>query len=381
MNRTQTNDYTKRFSKLAGSLAEWAAGRAMVLDGEIAVVNASGITDFQALQNYMKRHESLKLIYFIFDLLALDGEDLRNRPLIERKDVLENMMKSAPESLRYSGHVRSGGKECFAAACEAGTEGNVGKKAGSVYSGTRNGDWIKLKCGKRQGFVVGGYTVSDKRANGISSLLLGFYKNGDLIYAGRAGTGLSQADRTELSEKFERLVRTRSPFKNAPEPRTRETIVWLAPQLIAEIEFAGWTNKNLLRQTSFLGLRTDKEPGDVVRERTEEETRSLSATEETEEPMDSNTENTIIGGVRATHPDKIIFDEFNITKADVIRYYEKVSGRMLPYVGKRILSIVRCPKGIAQTCFFKKHPGPESKGIVTIPVISSEGGNGRVLLY
>jgi bifunctional non-homologous end joining protein LigD len=370
------NDYTNRFHDVVQSLLDLAGGRAMVLDGEMTVADASGRTDFQALQNYLKNSAGRKLTYIIFDLLALDGEDIRGRPLTERKTKLEALMADAPKNLHYSRHVLGGGKESFAAACEAGAEGIVGKKADSVYSGTRNGDWIKLKCGKRQEFVVGGYTRSDKRTSGISSLLLGVYEGGDLIYAGRAGTGLSQSERAELLEKSEGLERAQAPFRQPPEPRAHEEITWLAPELVSEIKFAEWTEENLLRQASYKGLRTDKAPGDVKRERADDAKESLppeSETEASETSMETNAGSIVIGGVRVTNPDKIIFEDLRITKEDVIRYYEGVAERMLPYVGRRILSIVRCPKGISEACFFKKHPGPGSKGIVTIPVVNSDG--------
>ena len=321
----------------------------------------------------MKNPGNQKLTYIVFDLLALDGADLRGQRLTERKETLEAMMKDAPYNLHYSRHVRGNGKESFAAACEAGMEGIIGKKADSVYSGTRNGDWIKLKCDRRQEFVIGGYTLSDKKTSGVSSLLLGVYEGAELSYAGRAGTGLSEPDRKELELKFEALKRTRPPFKLAPKPRSNEKITWLEPTLVAEIKFAQWTEDNLLRQASFKGLRTDKDPKNIKKEKAEDETQSGSSVKESERPMEANENNIVIEGIKITSPDKVIFDDPEITKADVIRYYAKVSERMLPYVGRRILSIVRCPKGISQTCFYKKHPGPDSKGIVTMPVPVSGG--------
>jgi bifunctional non-homologous end joining protein LigD len=189
------NDYTTRFQPVSSSLIDWAAGRAMVLDGEMTVTDARGKTDFQALQNYIKHPQAQNLTFIVFDLLALDGTDLRNRPLSDRKEMLEALMKDAPKNLWYSRHVRGKGSESLAVACEMGMEGIVGKKSNSIYSGTRNGDWIKLKCDKRQEFVIGGYALSDKRTSGISSLFLGVYEGKDLIYAGRAGTGLSESRR------------------------------------------------------------------------------------------------------------------------------------------------------------------------------------------
>lgn len=366
------NDYTRRFQDIVYSLTDLAAGRAMVLDGEMAITDALGKTDFQALQNYMKNPKAGNLTYIVFDLLALDGVDLREHRLIDRKETLEALFKDAPKNLYYSRHVTGHGRESFAAACEAGMEGIVGKKADSAYSGTRNGDWIKLKCDKRQEFVIGGYTLTDKKTKGVSSLLLGIYEGEELVYAGRAGTGLSEQDMEELEKNFQSIKRAESPFITAPKPRANEKITWLEPELAAEIKFADWTRENLLRQASFKGLRTDKDPRDIRQEKADNETWPGPSVKEEERTMEANVNSIIIKGIKITNPDKVLFEDPEITKADVIRYYEKVSERMLPYVTHRILSIVRCPKGISQTCFYKKHPGPNSKGIVTIPV-SGEG--------
>ncbi len=366
-------DYTKRFRDVASALIDLAAGRAMVLDGEMVVTDAAGNTDFQALQNYMKNPAAQNLTYILFDLLALDGKDLRQSRLIDRKEQLEALMKDAPKHLHYSRHVRGRGKESLVAACEAGAEGVIGKKAASTYSGTRNGDWIKLKCDNRQEFVIGGYTLSDKKTSGISSLLLGVYEGKELIYAGRAGTGLSNSDMRALEKKFEGLKRMEPPFKSAPKPKSNEKITWLEPALAAEIKFAEWTGDNLLRQASYKGLRTDKEPGDIKREKADGEKPPQASAKEMEAQMGTNANSMIIKGVKITNPDKVLFDDPEITKADVIRYYATVSERMLPYVGHRILSIVRCPKGVSQACFYKKHPGPDSKGIVTMPISNSDG--------
>lgn len=367
------NDYAARFPDVASSLIDLADGRAMVLDGELAVTDASGKTDFQALQNYMRNPKTQNLTYIVFDLLALDGEDLRKRPLIERKEMLETLMKDAPKRLYYGRYVIGMGKESFAAADESGMEGIVGKKVDSIYSETRNGDWIKIKCEKRQEFVIGGYILTDKKTEGVSSLLLGIYEGEELIYAGRAGTGMSEADRMMLEEKFESLKREDSPFRLEPEPRPKETVTWLEPVLVAEIKFAEWTKENLLRQASFKGLRTDKAPKDIIKEKAEDELQNQSSEKKMEKPMEANSKSIIIQEVKISSPDKVMFDEPVITKSDVARYYDKVSARMLPLAGQRILSIVCCPKGITQACFFKKHPGADSKGIATIPITNSDG--------
>lgn len=357
------NDITKRFFKIASSLIDLAKGRAMVLDGEIVVTDDSGKTDFQALQNYLKAQKPQTLTYIIFDLLAIDGEDIRGHSLMDRKEKLESLMQDAPNNLYYSRYVKGYGKESFAAACEAGMEGIVGKKPDSIYSGNRNDDWIKLKCDKRQEFVIGGYSLSDKRTSGVSSLLLGVYDGEELIYAGRAGTGISENDMIVLESNFQGLKRLESPFKQEPKTKSNEKITWLEPKLAAEIKFAEWTKENLLRQASYKGLRADKDPKDIKREKAEET--QPQSNEKEGKPMEKGL---IIEGVKISSPDKIIYNELDITKEDVVRYYSKVAERMLPYVRNRILSIVRCPKGVSQACFYKKHPGPGSKGIITMHI-------------
>lgn len=366
------HDDTDRFQSVTDALVDWAAGRTMVLNGEMAVVDAEGRTDFQAIQSYMGNPAGKSLLYIVFDLLALEGVDFRGRPLIRRKEALEALMQNAPENIHNSRYVRGNGEESFQATCRLNLEEIVGKKSNSIYSGTRNGDWIKLKCGKRQEFVIGGYTVSEKRENGISSLLLGVYAGGEFIYAGRADTGFSEADRKLLAAQFETRKRAAPPFKRAPAPRANEHVTWLAPELVAEIKFAEWTKENLLRQASFQGLRTDKEPRTIVGE--DRDTRQTISANEREEPMQATREGIVIEGIRISSPDKLLFEDPAITKEDVVRYYAKVAQRMLPYVRNRILSIVRCPKGIAQSCFYQKHPGADSKGVVVLSIPDGDGG-------
>lgn len=367
------NDYSKRFHNIATSLTDLAAGRAMVLDGEIAITDEAGKTDFQALQNYIKNSKAHNLTYIIFDLLALDGVDLRGHLLINRKEMLENLMRDAPNNLYYSRHIRGNGNESFAAACKANMEGIIGKRADSYYSGTKNGDWIKLKCDRRQEFVIGGYSLTDKKTSGISSLLLGVYEGEDLVYAGRAGTGMSEADIEALEKKFEGIKRLDSPFKSAPEPKSKEKLTWLQPELVAEIKFTEWTKDHQLRQASFKGMRTDKDPREIKRDKAEDEIQLHPPTVDVKRSMRANSNSVIIEGIKITNPNKVLFDDPEITKEDVIRYYAKVSEHMLPYVSRRVLTVVRCPRGISQTCFYKKHPGPDSKGAIAIPITTSSG--------
>ncbi len=376
-------DYTKQFQAIAASLIEWAGGRSMVVDGEVVVVDAQGKTDFQALQKYMKNPEGENLTYVVFDLLALDGTDLRNQRLTDRKEKLAALMEHAPDNLHYSSHTAGNGKEIFAAACQANMEGIIGKKANSVYSGSRNGDWIKIKCDNRQEFVIGGYTVSDKNKNGVSSLLLGVYNGKELVYTGRAGTGFTEQSAKELGEKFAKIQTETSPFQQAPKSGMNEKLFWLKPVLVAQVKFAQWTEDNLLRQASFKGLRADKNPFEITRE-TPGTDNELPADQQTgpntasaqpirKRKMKANDQTIVVDGVTISKPDKVMFEGTGITKGDVVRYYEKVSERMLPYVGNRILSIVRCPDGASNACFYQKHPGPDVDGIITIPILENDG--------
>lgn len=364
------HNYTDKFKEIADTLIAFANSRATVLDGEMVIVNNNGNSDFQALQNYLKRRNTESLTYAIFDILALDGEDLRNKTLIERKDILEELLKNAPKNLYYSPHIEGSGENSFAAACKAGMEGIVGKLADSKYSGTRNGDWIKIKCDNRQEFVIGGYTRTDKKSSGLSALLLGVYEENDFVYAGRAGTGFTERMSEELVKQFETLIIEKTPFVNPPKKKSNEAVVWLKPELAAEIKFAEWTKENQLRQASFKGLRTDKEVKNIVRERAEEKETVLPHKKNTENSMEANTNN--IKDIKITNPDKVIFEEPKVVKGEIISYYESVAERMLPYIKNRILSIVRCPKGVNEVCFYKKHPGPGSKGVVTVPITNSE---------
>lgn len=366
------NDYTNRFYNIASSINEWADGRAIILDGEMVIADKEGKSDFQALQNYMKNPKGNVLTYIVFDILALDGNDLRKRGLSERKEILSSLMKNAPENLFYSKCFEGNGEEILIAACNLNLEGIMGKKAHSFYSGTRNGDWIKIKCDKRQEFVIGGYTLSDKKTSGVSSLLLGFYEDGNLVYAGRAGTGITERSMKELEKKFEKIIIDNTPFIMAPKPKKNEKIIWLKPQFIGEIKFAEWTEDNLLRQASFKGLRIDKNPEEVIMEKPaidEYKEQTHIENNKKSEEIDSGS----IMGIKITNPDKIIFENSEIKKIDVVKYYSEISERMMPYISKRILSLVRCPKGTAGECFFKKHPDTFGKGINIIPIMTNSG--------
>jgi bifunctional non-homologous end joining protein LigD len=360
-------DYTSKFQPVADALVAWAGRKTLVLDGEVVILDAQGRTDFQALQNFIKNPTGKTLVYTVFDLLALAGADLRSCGLTDRKAILETLLRNAPDNIHYSRHTSGDGAASFAAACQAGMEGLIAKKADSIYSGTRNGDWLKIKCENRQEFVVVGFTRTLKKRSGLSAILLGVYDGAKLLYAGRAGTGFTDQGAQELAEKFAKIASASPPVLNVPEPRPDETVTWLKPMLVAEIRFAEWTDQNLLRQASFKGLRTDKEPKQVKRE---------VADDVAKPDLKQKRSAILVGKTRLTNPDKVIFEDSGITKEEVARYYLAMADRILPFAGNRILSILRCPEGLAKECFYQKHITQLAPGIRTLRVVESGGETG-----
>ena len=356
------NDYTGHFSDIAASVAALADGDALVLDGEVVAADENGRSDFNTLQNRIKQGSGKGLIYVVFDLLAWDGKDLRQYPLEERKEKLRKILRDASKNLSYSAYTADIKEENLRAVCEGKFEGLIAKRAGSPYNGGRNGDWIKLKCRARQEFVIGGYILSDKKKDGLGSVLLGYYEDGLLIYAGRAGTGFSESQGAKLIEVFNKLRTDKPSFEKVIKA---VGAVWLKPELAAEIEFTEWTEDGLLRHPSFLGLREDKAASDVYRD--EQPVAEISGGDTEAKGKNELT----VAGVKLTNPDKILFSDTDITKRRVAEYYNRIAARMLPYTEKRILSLVRCPKGVSGQCFFKKHP--DGGGVITIGVTNDEG--------
>lgn len=257
-------DWTGAFPGIAAAIARLPAQRA-VLDGEVAALLPDGRTSFQALQN----RDAANLAYFVFDLLAVDDEDLIALPLEERKARLEKLvpLRSEPGVVRYSDHVVGGGRAFFDLACQRGLEGIISKRRSAPYQQGRGLTWVKTKCLLRQELVIGGYTDPEGSRQGIGALLVGHYSGRQLIYAGKVGTGYSHAMLIELRKRLTPLERATSPFSPEP-PRgwTGASRHWVAPELVAEVAFSEWTNDGRLRHPSFQGLRFDKAPQDVVRE-------------------------------------------------------------------------------------------------------------------
>ena len=259
-------DWTEKFPDVVKALKTLKVQSA-ILDGEIVALDASGRSSFQMLQQSIKQPRGRNLVLHVFDLIYIDGFSLTRTPLIERKQVLAELLEtvSGNRTLRYSDHIEGNGPKFLKQACDLGIEGIVSKLADSIYESTRSRNWQKIKCLKRQEFVIAGYTLSDKGLP-FSSLVLGVYEKGTLIYAGRAGTGFSNQQRVELKKMLDKIARPTKPFKVIPRDPGLRRAVWAEPKLVGEVAFAEWTDEGVIRHPSFQGLREDKKPTAVIRE-------------------------------------------------------------------------------------------------------------------
>ncbi len=381
------NVWTDKLPRIAAAAARLPVKTAW-LDGEVVALLPDGRVSFQTLQNAFDTHSDSNLVYFVFDLLYLDGYDIRAVPLIDRKRLLSALLenRSASSVIQYSDHIDGQGHVAFAEACRSGMEGLIAKRADAAYVPGRNRNWLKVKCGHRQEFVIGGFTEPAGSRTAFGALLLGVYdKQGRLRFAGRTGTGFSQRSLKELYARLKKLEQKISPFVNVPGDSDRLGLHWVRPKLVAEVAFAEWTNEGLLRQASFQGLREDKDAASVVHERPDStvpqaDTGKTSAARSARRPARSRTasvsttpvsnDSTEVGGVRLSHPDRLLFPEQGVTKLALARYYESISDWILPHVEDRPLTIVRCPEGHNKACFYQKHATdhiPEEVGRVKIP--------------
>ena len=358
-------DWTHRMRTIAEAISTLPLHNAL-FDGEVVVLANDGTTSFADLQAAFQQGAQSSLTYFIFDLLHLDGRNLRNLPLLERKEILADILSGMPQqgSIRLCEHLDGDGQAVFDSACRLGSEGIISKRAQGKYVSGRSNGWLKLKCYREQEFVIGGFTLPSNGIHGIGALLLGYYKNGRLLYAGRTGTGFNQKTHRILRDRLEAIRGTRSPFATFP-AGLGHGVHWVRPALVAQIAFSNWTTDNLLRQAAFKGLREDKPPKSVHREEERLVTQKREATKSVTKPVQrqaTRDRQTSVAAdssgslpVRLTHPDKMLDTDSGLTKDGLAHYYAAVASHMLTRAGGRPLSLVRCMNGISQPCFFQKH--------------------------
>ncbi|CAM2152738.1 3'-phosphoesterase / DNA ligase D / DNA repair polymerase [Pararobbsia alpina] len=355
------NDWTERFGKLPDAFAALPIESAW-LDGEAVVLDRNGLPNFQALQNAFDVSRPQDMVVYLFDIPFLNGYDLRKVPLVQRRAILHALIEDAePRHVRFSENFDVDIDSLLKSACDMSLEGIIGKRIDSPYTSTRSPNWIKLKCRRRQEFVIGGYTDPSGSRAAFGALLLGVYdRDGKLQYAGRVGTGFNAKTLKDVKAQLDRRERKTMPFAAAPSERSRTAVHWVKPELVAECDFAEWTQEQIVRQASFISLRTDKPARQIVREAPHapsagsKDMAHTSASHGTAK-RSRDGDATEIEGVRVSHPDRVIDKQSKATKLDLVQYYASIADRMLTELEDRPIAIVRAPEDIGGELFFQKH--------------------------
>ncbi|MBX8565573.1 DNA ligase D [Pseudomonas cichorii] len=345
------NDWTDRMPQLASALKALKLKDSW-LDGEVVVLDSQGLPDFQALQNAFETGRSQDILYYLFDAPFLKGQDMRERPVEERREALRQVLdKQKSTLLRYSDAFRVGHRNIVESASAMGLEGVIGKRAGSPYVSKRNADWIKLKCRLRQEFVIVGYTAPQGSRSGFGALLLAVNdEEAGLVYAGRVGTGFSAVLLKQLLKRLEPLQRDTSPLARPLNSAQKRNVQWLEPQLVCEVEFAQWTREGILRQAAFVGLRSDKPASDIVREHPQQVTAPSAP------KVSRNARGKVnVAGIGVSHPERVIDRESQAQKIDLAHFYESIADWILPHLANRPVALLRCPEGVEGEQFFQKH--------------------------
>jgi bifunctional non-homologous end joining protein LigD len=402
------NDWTARFSKQVKAFEQLGLESAW-LDGEAVVLDQNGVPNFQGLQNAFDTNRPQDIIVYLFDIPFLNGYDLRGVPLEQRRAILRALMEEVDDSvLRFSNDFDFSAEDLLRSACDMALEGIIGKRRDSGYVSGRSSTWIKLKCRRRQEFVIGGYSEPSGSRAAFGALLLGVYDGkGKLQYAGRVGTGFDAALLRSVKKELDAHATRHMPFASAPRERSRTPVHWVEPTLVAECNFAEWTSDGIVRQASFVSLRNDKPARQIVKETprqgadVQQQTDSASdnvpkkraarktsgsgakesatakstaakttaakatavktAAAQAKTTQGSATRSnaastpTEVAGVRISHPDRVIDKSSGARKIDLVQYYESVADWMLPHLQDRPVSLVRAPEDIGGELFFQKH--------------------------
>jgi bifunctional non-homologous end joining protein LigD len=347
-------DWTKKFPTVAAGVAKLPAKSALI-DGEVVVEGPDGLSSFSLLQQDLKESRHDRMAFYAFDLMHLDGRDLKPLPLSSRKEALAKLLKRQPTRgpLRLSESLTDAGTTLLRHACKMGLEGIVSKVADAPYRSGRGHDWVKTKCSDRQELVVAGVVPSTADARAVGALVLGFYDRDKLRYAGRTGTGFTHEIARSLFRKLKALETAQAPFEIIPvEERGVRKPIWVEPKMVVEVDFRGWTHGDRVRQASFQGVREDKSAKNVVREKTMV---VASRAESVKRSAAVKKNGVSIAGVHLTHPDRIYWEDAGITKRELAEFYVQVWKWMRPHLVRRPIALVRCPEGASGQCFFQKH--------------------------
>ena len=356
-------DWTKKFPNIVKSLKLLKLGNA-IFDSEIVVLDDKYKSSFQLLQNAIKNKEN-NFVLYVFDLIYFKNKNISHLPLIRRKEILKSILdKSDGKIIRYNDHLIGDGEKILRKACLMTLEGIVSKKINSSYEQKRSNNWLKIKCIKRQEFVVGGFTLPKNSRKYFGSLLLGVYNaEKEFIYCGHVGTGFNNDSLKDMHLVLNKYISQENPFnKRVPEMKN---VTWLKPKIVIEVEFTEWTQEGLLRHPSFKGIRKDKSHLKIIREK--------------EKTIKSSLDLRFL-----THPDKVLYAKKNITKKDVALYYDQIKSWILPYIINRPLSVVRCPAGIddhTKKCFFQKHVTASMPSSIYGKTIKEKKEEGKKLIY
>ncbi|WP_122281076.1 DNA ligase D [Pseudomonas syringae] len=357
------HDWTERLPELVEALKGLKLQNSW-FDGEVVLLDEQGLPDFQGLQNAFDAGNSKNILYYLFDMPFLSAEDLREVPLEQRRDALKQVLGAQRSRLlRYSDAFQAGHQDIVESAAAMGLEGVIGKRAGSVYIGKRNADWIKLKCRLRQELVIVGYTAPQGSRSAFGALLLAV-NEGDkgLVYAGRVGTGFSEVTLEQLYQQLKPLQRKDSPLAKKLTSAQARGVQWVEPQLVCEAEFAQWTREGIVRQAAFVGLRSDKPPSEVVREDaqpakavSQRRTRAQATSTAPRTGKKTAVGKVDVAGTGISHPDRVIDSKTGTSKVELAQFYASIAEWILPYLNKRPVALLRCPEGIDGEQFFQKH--------------------------
>ena len=370
-------DWTEKFPEIAAAAADLPD---CIIDGEVAALDGSGAPDFGALQAALSEGDTAALIFFAFDALFVEGEDLRRATLAERKQRLQETLDAAlgdSSLIRYVDHFQTAGDAVLKSACRMHLEGIISKRLDAPYRSGRTGDWVKAKCRAGHEVVIGGWT---HEAGRLRSLLVGVHRGEHLVYVGRVGTGFGRDKARQLMARLKPLASGTSPFGGENAPRDARDIRWVEPELVAEIEFAGWTASGNVRQAAFKGLRSDKPAAEVVAEtpapaQTTDVAQPLGSKRSTARRHEAKQPNVVMG-VSISSADKALWphanDDTPVTKLDLARYFERVGEHLLPHIEGRPCSVVRAPDGIDAQQFFQRHAMKGTSSLLTLTKVKGD---------